>query len=46
MLVSKRISAVKDALQFNIDGQWIPIVDKYVHLGHTIDSQLDDTNEI
>jgi len=37
---------VKYALQFNIDGQRIPIVDKFVHLGHTIDSQLDDTNEI
>ena len=46
MLVSKRISAVKYALQFNIDGQRIPIVDKFVHLGHIIDSLLDDTNEI
>jgi len=46
MLVSKRISAVKCVLQFNIDGQRINIVDEFVHLGHTIDSQLDDTKEI
>jgi len=46
MLVSKRISAVKDALQFNIDSQRIPTVDEFVHLGHTIDSRLDDTKEV
>ena len=33
-------------MQFHIDDQIISIVDEFVHLGHTIVSQLDDNKEI
>ena len=40
MFVSKRINIVKDELQFYIDGQQIPTVNGYLHLGHTVVSKL------
>jgi len=47
MLVTKKNQyTVIHALQFHTDGQMIPIVDEFVHLGHTTVSQLDDNKEI
>jgi len=43
--VSKRIIFVKDELHFYIDLQQIPTANEFLHLGHTIVSQLDDNKE-
>jgi len=46
MLVGKRFVSVRHKVQFYIDGQQIPVVDEFLHLGHTVVSQLDDNKEI
>ena len=46
MLVSKIINTAKHVLQFYIDSQQIPIVDKFLHFGHTTVSHIDDDKEI
>ena len=46
MLFGKIFVSVRHKVQFYIDGQQIPVVDDFLHLGHTVVSQLDDNKEI
>jgi len=45
MLVGKKFVSVRHKVQFYIDGQQIPVVDDFLHLSHTVVSQLDDNKE-